>query len=190
MNISTLYTLLNEVNFDELNIVTIEDPVEYTMDGVNQVNVNEKSGLTFASGLRSILRQDPDIVMIGEIRDEETAEIAIRAAITGHLVLSTLHTNDAPSTIVRLIDMGVKPYLVSTSVVGIVAQRLVRKICSNCKTSYEASEQEKKILGKDLDEKVTLFKGEEKIHLDKMTKEQLGVKILETLMEIEEGKTC
>ena len=98
--------------------------------------------------------------MIGEIRDEETAEIATRAAITGHLVLSTLHTNDAPSTIVRLIDMGIKPYLVSTSVVGIVAQRLVRRICSNCKTSYEASEQEKKILGKDLDEKVTLFKGE------------------------------
>ena len=157
---TTLYTLLSELNSDELNIVTVEDPVEYTMDGVNQVNVNEKSGLTFASGLRSILRQDPDIVMIGEIRDEETAEIAIRAAITGHLVLSTLHTNDAPSTIVRLIDMGVKPYLVSTSVVGIVAQRLVRKICSNCKTSYEASEQEKKILGKDLDEKVTLFKGE------------------------------
>ncbi|NME83053.1 GspE/PulE family protein [Clostridium sp. SM-530-WT-3G] len=157
---TTLYTLLSELNSDELNIVTVEDPVEYTMDGVNQVNVNEKSGLTFASGLRSILRQDPDIVMIGEIRDEETAEIAIRAAITGHLVLSTLHTNDVPSTIVRLIDMGVKPYLVSTSVVGIVAQRLVRKICSNCKTSYEASEQEKKILGKDLDEKVTLFKGE------------------------------
>ena len=157
---TTLYTLLSELNSDELNIVTVEDPVEYTMDGVNQVNVNEKSGLTFASGLRSILRQDPDIVMIGEIRDEETAEIAIRAAITGHLVLSTVHTNDAPSTIVRLIDMGVKPYLVSTSVVGIVAQRLVRKICSNCKTSYEASEQEKKILGKDLDEKVTLFKGE------------------------------
>ncbi|HCW52363.1 MAG TPA: type II secretion system protein GspE [Clostridium sp.] len=157
---TTLYTLLNEVNSDELNIVTIEDPVEYTMDGVNQVNVNEKSGLTFASGLKSILRQDPDIIMIGEIRDEETAEIATRAAITGHLVLSTLHTNDAPSTIVRLIDMGIKPYLVSTSVVGIVAQRLVRRICSNCKTSYEASEQEKKILGKDLDEKVTLFKGE------------------------------
>ena len=156
---TTLYTLLSELNSDELNIVTVEDPVEYTMDGVNQVNVNEKSGLTFANGLRSILRQDPDIVMIGEIRDEETAEISIRTAITGHLVLSTLHTNDAPSTIVRLIDMGVKPYLVSTSIAGIVAQRLVRRICSNCKTSYEASEQEKKMLGKDLNDKVTLFKG-------------------------------
>ena len=109
------------------------------MNGINQVNVNEKAGLTFASGLRSILRQDPDIVMIGEIRDEETAEIATRAAITGHLVLSTLHTNDAPSSIVRLVDMGIKSYLVSTSVVGVMAQRLVRRICSNCKEEYEAS---------------------------------------------------
>lgn len=156
---TTLYTLLSELNSNEANIVTVEDPVEYTMDGVNQVNVNEKSGLTFASGLRSILRQDPDIVMIGEIRDEETAEIAVRAAITGHLVLSTLHTNDAPSSIVRLVDMGIKPYLVSTSVVGIMAQRLVRRVCSNCRIAYEASEQEKKILGWDVDEPLTLYKG-------------------------------
>lgn len=156
---TTLYTLLNELNSDELNIVTVEDPVEYTMNGINQVNVNEKAGLTFANGLRSILRQDPDIVMIGEIRDEETAQIATRAAITGHLVLSTLHTNDAPSSIIRLIDMGIKPYLVSTSVSGIVAQRLVRRICTNCKTPYEASDEEKKILGKSPDEKFTLFKG-------------------------------
>ena len=143
---TTLYSVLSELNSSELNIITVEDPVEFTMNGVNQVNVNEKAGLTFASGLRSILRQDPDIVMIGEIRDEETAEIAIRAAITGHLVLSTLHTNDAPSSIARLIDMGVKPYLVSTSVVGVIAQRLVRKICDHCKTPYEASDYEKKVL--------------------------------------------
>ena len=129
------------------------------MNGINQVSVNEKAGLTFASGLRSILRQDPDIVMIGEIRDEETAEIATRAAITGHLVLSTLHTNDAPSSIVRLVDMGIKPYLVSTSVVGVMAQRLVRKICTNCKEEYEASEYEKELLGQDIDKPLILYKG-------------------------------
>lgn len=156
---TTLYSVLSELNSSELNIITVEDPVEFTMNGVNQVNVNEKAGLTFASGLRSILRQDPDIVMIGEIRDEETAEIAIRAAITGHLVLSTLHTNDAPSSIARLIDMGVKPYLVSTSVVGVIAQRLVRKICDHCKTPYEASDYEKKVLGQAIHNKLTLYKG-------------------------------
>jgi len=129
------------------------------MNGINQVSVNEKAGLTFASGLRSILRQDPDIVMIGEIRDEETAEIATRAAITGHLVLSTLHTNDAPSSIARLVDMGVKPYLVSTSIVGVMAQRLVRKICANCKEEYEASIYEKELLGQDVDEPLMLHKG-------------------------------
>ena len=123
--------MLNELNSEDKNIITVEDPVEYTLDGINQVNVNAKAGLTFASGLRSILIQDPDIVMIGEIRDNETAEIAIRAAITGHLVFSTLHTNDAPSSIVRLVDMGIQPYLVSTSIAGIIAQRLVRKICLN-----------------------------------------------------------
>lgn len=156
---TTLYSILSELNSNELNIITVEDPVEFTMNGINQVNVNEKAGLTFASGLRSILRQDPDIVMIGEIRDEETAEIAIRAAITGHLVLSTLHTNDAPSSIARLIDMGIKPYLVSTSVAGIIAQRLVRKVCSNCKTSYEASNYEKRVLGQDINDKLILYKG-------------------------------
>ncbi len=132
---TTLYTILNELNSDNRNIVTIEDPVEYTMNGINQVNVNSKTGLTFAKGLRSILRQDPDIVMIGEIRDEETAKVAVKAAITGHLVLSTLHTNDAPSTITRLIDMGVEPYLVSTAITGVVAQRLVKQICEHCKLS-------------------------------------------------------
>lgn len=156
---TTLYALLKELNSNSLNIITVEDPVEFTMNGINQVSVNEKAGLTFASGLRSILRQDPDIVMIGEIRDEETAEIATRAAVTGHLVLSTLHTNDAPSSIVRLVDMGIKPYLVSTSVVGVMAQRLVRKICTNCKEEYEADEYEKNFLGQDLDKPLILHKG-------------------------------
>jgi len=156
---TSLYSILRELNSNSVNIVTVEDPVEFTMEGINQVSVNEKAGLTFASGLRSILRQDPDIVMIGEIRDEETAEIATRAAITGHLVLSTLHTNDAPSSIVRLVDMGIKPYLVSTSIVGVMAQRLVRKICTNCKEEYEASEYEKKILGQAIDKPLMLNKG-------------------------------
>ena len=156
---TTLYAILKEVNSNSVNIITVEDPVEFTMNGINQVSVNEKAGLTFASGLRSILRQDPDIVMIGEIRDEETAEIATRAAITGHLVLSTLHTNDAPSSIVRLIDMGIKPYLVATSVVGVMAQRLVRKICPNCKEEYEASIYEKELLGQYVDKPLVLHKG-------------------------------
>lgn len=156
---TTLYSILRELNSNSVNIVTVEDPVEFTMGGINQVNVNEKAGLTFANGLRSILRQDPDIIMVGEIRDEETAEIATRAAITGHLVLSTLHTNDAPSSIVRLVDMGIKPYLVSTSVVGVMAQRLIRKICNKCKEPYEANVYEKKILGQDPDKPLTLHRG-------------------------------
>ncbi|MBL4933364.1 GspE/PulE family protein [Clostridium paridis] len=156
---TTLYTVLNELNTGDLNIVTVEDPVEYTLKGINQVNVHSKAGLTFASGLRSILRQDPDVIMIGEIRDSETAEIAVRSAITGHLVLSTLHTNDAPSSILRLVDMGVKPYLVATSLAGVIAQRLVKKICPNCKEEYEASLYEKTILGEHNDESVTLYKG-------------------------------
>ncbi|NAS17820.1 type II secretion system protein GspE [Clostridium butyricum] len=155
---TSLYTILSELNKSDVNIITVEDPVEYTMPGISQVNVNEKAGLTFASGLRSILRQDPDIVMIGEIRDEETAEIAIRAAITGHLVLSTLHTNDAASSIMRLVDMGVKPYLVSTSVVGVMAQRLLRRVCSHCREPYEASVSEKKVLNFSLNEHLTLYK--------------------------------
>lgn len=156
---TSLYSILRELNSSNVNIITVEDPVEFTMNGINQVSVNEKAGLTFASGLRSILRQDPDIIMIGEIRDEETAEIATRAAITGHLVLSTLHTNDAPSSIVRLVDMGIKPYLVSTSVVGVMAQRLVRRICNNCKEEYEASDYEKQLLGKDIRKPLVLHKG-------------------------------
>lgn len=122
--------------------------------------MNPKAGLTFASGLRSILRQDPDVVMIGEIRDEETAQIATRAAITGHLVLSTLHTNDAPTTITRLIDMGLEPYLVASSITGVIAQRLVKKICPHCKTAYDASTLERKFLGVDLSTPLTLYKGE------------------------------
>jgi len=156
---TTLYTLLSELNNDKVNIITVEDPVEYTLNGVNQVSVNNKAGLTFANGLRSILRQDPDIIMIGEVRDNETAEIATKAAITGHLVLSTLHTNDAPSSVIRLVEMGIKPYLVATSVVGIMAQRLVRKICTNCKESYEATEYEKEILRADKDKPLILYAG-------------------------------
>ncbi len=155
---TTLYTILNEINSDNTNIVTVEDPVEYLLEGINQVNVNVKAGLTFAKGLRSILRQDPDIVMIGEMRDVETAEISVRAAITGHLVLSTIHTNDAASTIVRLEEMGLEPYLVASSLTGIIAQRLVRKICTNCKEEYEASSYEKEILG-DSNNNVSLWRG-------------------------------
>ncbi len=154
---TTLYAVLRQLNTSEVNIITVEDPVEYRMEGVNQVQVNPKAGLTFASGLRSILRQDPDIIMIGEIRDSETAQIAIRAAITGHLVLSTLHTNDAVSAITRLVDMGVPPYLVSSSVVGILAQRLVKKICPNCKEAYEASPEEGTMLG--INGPATLYRG-------------------------------
>lgn len=164
---TTLYTVLSELNTDDVNIVTVEDPVEYSLSGINQVNVNSKAGMTFASGLRSILRQDPDIIMIGEIRDNETAEIAIKAAITGHLVLSTLHTNDAPSSISRLLDMGIEPYLVSTSLVGVIAQRLVRRICPNCKEEYEASEKEKKILHKDIDMPLKLYRGKGCGHCNK-----------------------
>lgn len=156
---TTLYTILNELNSNDTNIITVEDPVEYVMEGINQVNVNVKAGLTFANGLRSILRQDPDIVMIGEMRDSETAEIAVRAAITGHLVLSTIHTNDAPSTIVRLEDMGIEPYLVASSVVGIMAQRLIRKICPFCKEEYDADNYEKSVLGIAKNENIKLSKG-------------------------------
>ncbi|MEK4714448.1 GspE/PulE family protein [Sporosarcina sp. FSL K6-5500] len=133
---STLYAALSTLNTEGVNIITVEDPVEYQMEGVNQIQVRDEVGLTFASGLRSILRQDPDIVMIGEIRDLETAQIAVRASLTGHLVLSTLHTNSAVESIARLNDMGVEPFLLSSSLVGIVAQRLVRKICRDCGHTY------------------------------------------------------
>lgn len=144
---TTLYTALSELNTEDVNIITVEDPVEANMEGINQVHVNEKAGLTFAAALRSILRQDPDIIMIGEIRDGETADIAVKAAITGHLVVSTLHTNGTASTISRLVDMGIEPYLVGDSLVGVIAQRLVRRLCPDCKRLVYADEDQKKILG-------------------------------------------
>ena len=130
---STLYTALNEINDAVRKIITVEDPVEYQLKGVNQIQVNEKSGLTFARGLRSILRHDPDVILIGEIRDAETAQIAVQASLTGHLVFSTLHTNDAPGALTRLVDMGVEPYLVASSLEAVLAQRLVRVLCPHCK---------------------------------------------------------
>lgn len=133
---SSLYACLKEVRSDEVNIITVEDPVEYELAGINQVQINEKVGLTFPYVLRSILRQDPNVIMIGEIRDMDTAEIALQASLTGHLVLSTLHTNDAPSVITRLLDIGMPPYMIASSLIGVIAQRLVRKICPNCKEEY------------------------------------------------------
>ena len=144
---TTMYTMIDDLNKDDVNLVTLEDPVEYNVNGVNQVQINEKTGMTFASGLRAILRQDPDIIAVGEIRDGETADIAMRSAITGHVVLSTIHTNDAVGTIERLFDIGVEPYLVSSAMRGIISQRLVRRICPNCKESYEPSEDELLELG-------------------------------------------
>ena len=142
---STLYAALNRLNNEEVNIITIEDPVEYQIAGVNQVQVREEVGMTFASGLRSILRQDPDIIMIGEIRDFETAQIAVRASLTGHLVLSTLHTNSAVAAVTRLIDMGVEPFLISSSLEGVVAQRLVRRVCRDCAEEMQPTEREKEL---------------------------------------------
>jgi len=139
---TTLYAALNRIHTEEKNIITVEDPVEYQLKGIGQIHVNPKIGLTFASGLRSILRQDPDVIMVGEIRDLETAEIAMQASLTGHLVLSTLHTNDAPSALVRLIDMGIEPFLVASSLTVVLAQRLTRMICPHCKGAYEPSETE------------------------------------------------
>lgn len=144
---TTLYSAINEMYSDETNIMTIEDPVEYNLKGIAQIGVQPKINLDFATGLRHILRQDPDVIMIGEIRDVETANIAIQASLTGHLVLSTLHTNDAPSAVTRLVDMGVEPYLISSTIVGVMAQRLVRKICRDCKETYEPSDRELSSLG-------------------------------------------
>lgn len=154
---TTLYTALKELCKPNVNIMTVEDPVESTVRGVNQVQVNVKAGLTFAAALRSFLRQDPDIIMVGEIRDSETAEIAIRAAITGHLVLSTLHTNDAPSTVTRLIDMGIEPFLASSSIVGVIAQRLVRRLCTECKQEYTPTLTDRQALGIGEDEEVKIY---------------------------------
>lgn len=156
---TTLYSALNEINRPDINIVTVEDPVECIIEGINHVQVNAKAGLSFAAGLRSILRQDPNVIMIGEIRDTETAKIAVRAAITGHLVLSTLHTNDAPGAVLRLIDMGIEPFMAASSIVGVIAQRLVKRICTNCKYEYIASDEELGILGIDKNMPVQLYKG-------------------------------
>ena len=139
---STLYAALNKLNSEEVNIITIEDPVEYQLEGINQIQVNTNVGMSFAAGLRSILRQDPDIIMVGEIRDKETVEVAVRASLTGHLVLSTIHTNDALSSVTRMIDMGVEPFLVASSLSGIVAQRLVRRICRDCAEVHEPTKRE------------------------------------------------
>jgi general secretion pathway protein E/type IV pilus assembly protein PilB len=133
---TTLYSALREINDETIKIVTVEDPVEYHLEGINQIQVHSRIGLSFAAGLRSILRHDPDVILVGEIRDLETAETAIQASLTGHLVFSTLHTNDAPSAFVRAVDMGIEPYLVASTVEAVMAQRLVRAICSNCKEAY------------------------------------------------------
>jgi type IV pilus assembly protein PilB len=153
---TTLYSILQTLNSYDVNITTVEDPVEYTIAGVNQVQINEKAGLTFDTVLRSILRQDPDIILVGEMRDTETAQLAVRAALTGHLVLSTLHTNDAPGSIIRMVDMGIPPFLVSSSVVAVMAQRLVRKLCPRCKMPYELPQDVAESLG--LDGFTTVYK--------------------------------
>src|SRR5579863_3653982 len=145
---TTLYAALSALNSSEKNIVTLEDPVEYNVDGVIQGHIHPEVGFTFEEGVRAILRQDPDIVMVGEIRDRQTAQIAIEAALTGHMVLSTLHTNDAPSAIMRLMDMGIEPFLINAAVSGVLAQRLARKICVQCRAESEPNEQEKNFLNR------------------------------------------
>lgn len=154
---TTLYTALSELNKESVNIITVEDPVEANITGINQVQVNPKADLTFATALRSILRQDPDIIMIGEIRDYETASIAVQASITGHLVVSTLHTNSASAAFTRLLDMGVESYLLADSVVGVIAQRLVRKLCKSCRRPRQATETEKLILSKNPEDEVMVY---------------------------------
>jgi type IV pilus assembly protein PilB len=164
---TTLYSILNKLNTGESNIITIEDPVEYELSGINQCGVNVKAGMTFAAGLRAMMRQDPDVIMVGEMRDKETATIGMEAALTGHLVLSTLHTNDAPSATTRLVDMEVEPFLISSAVIGVLAQRLVRQICSHCKESYTAQRESllrygfplPDEIGADTGGEITLFKG-------------------------------
>lgn len=157
---TTMCAMIQELCNEQTNIMTLEDPVEYNIPGANQCQINEKTGMTFAVGLRSILRQDPDVISVGEIRDGETASIAVRAAITGHLVISTLHTNDAVSTISRLVDIGVEPYMISSALRGVVSQRLVRKICPHCRKAYTPTEEEKRMVGIPENEDVTFYKGE------------------------------
>jgi type IV pilus assembly protein PilB len=159
---TTQYSVLHKINTVDKNIITVEDPVEYQLSGISQVHVNRKAGLTFSSALRSFLRQDPDIIMVGEMRDLETAEIAIEASLTGHLVLSTIHTNDAPSCVIRMVDMGVEPYLISATVIGVLAQRLARRVCQNCKQPYSVPAADLRRFGfrpESADQMVTLYKG-------------------------------
>ncbi len=157
---TTMYAMINQLNTEDVNLVTLEDPVEYNIDGVNQVQINDKTGMTFANGLRAILRQDPDIIAVGEIRDGETADIAMRAAITGHIVLSTIHTNDAIGSIDRLRDIGVEPYIISSALRGVISQRLVRRICPNCRKAYTPTAQELADLGLENEPDITLYRGE------------------------------
>jgi type II secretory ATPase GspE/PulE/Tfp pilus assembly ATPase PilB-like protein len=156
---TTLYAALDKINSPDKKIITVEDPIEYQLSGVNQIQVKPKIGLTFASGLRSIVRQDPDIMMVGEIRDLETAEIAIQSALTGHLVFSTLHTNDAPGAITRLLDMGVEHYLASSCLEGVLAQRLVRVICKKCKQEVELDQQILRLMGQNSDNGLKIYQG-------------------------------
>jgi len=155
---TTLYAALLEINSRDRNILTVEDPIEYAIDGIGQTQVNSKVDMTFARGLRAILRQDPDVVMIGEIRDLETAEIAVQASLTGHLVFSTLHTNSAVGAVTRLRDMGVEPFLLSSSLLGVLAQRLVRRLCSNCKMPHNCTEKERQILGLQNEDKASVYR--------------------------------
>ena len=180
---TTLYSGLHKLDRKKLNILTVEDPVEYDLDGVGQTQMNPKIGLTFASGLRSILRQDPDVVLVGEIRDLETAEISVQASLTGHLVLSTLHTNTAVGAVTRLVDMGVEPFLIASSMVGVLAQRLVRRLCLDCKQSYTPDEVERKLLG--VKAKVKLFKAKGCVNCDHIGyKGRLGIY---ELIDMDEG---
>ena len=144
---TSLYAMLSEINTSDINIITVEDPIEYKLDGINQIQVNSKIGLTFAKSLRSIVRQDPDIILIGEMRDNETASIAVQSALTGHLVLSTLHTNDSASAITRLVDIGIESFLITSAVRAVIAQRLIRALCSDCKEQYMPDETTLKRLG-------------------------------------------
>ncbi len=157
---TTLYSTLSQINSTKKNIITLEDPVEYTLPGVNQVQINPKAGLTFASGLRSVLRQDPDVIMVGEIRDRETAHLAIQAALTGHLIFSTLHTNSAVGSIARLRDMGIEDFLLASSLTGVISQRLVRKLCCHCRREYEMEKQLADILALPFDKGQLYFRAE------------------------------
>ncbi|MEE4265797.1 MAG: GspE/PulE family protein, partial [Desulfobacteraceae bacterium] len=157
---TSLYSILKKINQPDINIITVEDPVEYRIEKIRQVQLNRKAGMTFASGLRSILRQDPDVIMVGEIRDSETANIAVQAALTGHRVLSTLHTNDAPGAITRFVDMGVEPFLVASVMIVAFAQRLVRTVCASCKAPYQPPEEAVKFWGLDKVKSANFQKGQ------------------------------